>query len=98
MESFAGAGETKTCKELLDGMTNVAVEGGSYLCESMHDIEAFCCCDVDSALSPVKPLTAFLPGTMIKSLADLAWEVLACLNMLVAFISVISTLCVIACM
>ena len=54
------------CKELLDGMTNMAVEGGSDLCESMREIEAACCLDVDSALSPVEHLTASPSGTATK--------------------------------
>jgi hypothetical protein len=51
-QPFSGAGETKTCKELLDYMTYVAVEAGSDLCESMSEIEALCCIDVGSAPSP----------------------------------------------
>ncbi len=57
-QPFAGAGETKTCKELLDVMNNVAVTRGSDLCESMRESGATCCRDVDSASSPVEPLTA----------------------------------------
>jgi hypothetical protein len=56
-QPFAGAGEMNTCKELLDGMSNVAVEGGSDLCETMREIEALCCGDVDSVPSPSESLT-----------------------------------------
>ena len=38
-----GAGETKTCKDMLDGMVNVTAEAGSDLCESMSEIEVLCC-------------------------------------------------------
>ena len=88
-QPFAGAGEMKTCKELLDGMSNVAVEGGLELCESMREIEAFCCGDVDSAPSPVEPLPtspALGGGASVSGLVGFT------------FISIASTLCVIACM
>ena len=55
-----------TCKELLDGMSNVAVEGGSDLCESMREIEALCCGDVDSVTSPAESLTSSPSGTATK--------------------------------
>jgi hypothetical protein len=81
-QPFAGAGEMNTCKELLDGMSNVAVEGGSDLCETMSG-------DVDSAPSPVEPLPtspALGGGASVSGLVGFT------------FISIASTLCVIACM
>ena len=71
--------QPKTCKELLDGMTNVAVEKGSDLCESMRKIEERCCLDVDYQ-------TRLGGGASVSGLVGFA------------FISIASTLCVIACM
>ena len=87
-QPFAGAGETKTCMELLDDMTNVAVEAGSDLCESLSEIEALCCGDVDSAPSPVEPKPPTDPssGGSVSGLVGFT------------FISIVSTLCVIACL
>jgi len=88
-QPLAGAGEMKTCKELLEDMTNVAIEGGSDLCKSMSDIEALCCLDVDSAPSPAQPLPtspALGGGASVSGLVGFT------------FISIVSTLCVIACM
>jgi hypothetical protein len=47
-QPFAGAGETKTSMELFDDLTIVAFGEGSDLCESMREIDAMCCVDVDS--------------------------------------------------
>ena len=52
-----GAGETKTCKEMLDGMANLTVTAGSDLCESMSEIEALCCPVVPSK-SPTSSTTS----------------------------------------
>ena len=62
IQPFAGAEETKTCKELLDDLVD--------LCESIREIDAMCCVDVDSTPSPVEPLTTSPPGTMAKSPTD----------------------------
>jgi hypothetical protein len=50
-QPFAGAGETKTCKESLDNMTKVDFEARSDLCESVNEIKILCCPDDDSAPS-----------------------------------------------
>jgi len=99
-QPFAGAGETKTCMELLDDTTNVAVEAGSDLCESLSEIEALCCGDVDSAPSPVEPLTASpASGTMTKSSTDPSSGGASVSGLVdVAFISIVSTICIIACL
>jgi hypothetical protein len=99
-QPFTGAGETKTCMELLDDMTNVAVEAGSDLCESLSEIEALCCGDVDSAPSPVEPLPASpAPGTMTKSPTDTSSGGASVSGLVgFTFISIVSTLCVIACL
>jgi hypothetical protein len=54
---FTGAGETTTCKELLDDMINLAVEAESDLCEYVNEIEALCvltCPPVREAVSNTK--------------------------------------------
>jgi hypothetical protein len=93
-QPFAGAGETKTCMELLDDMTNVAVEAGSDLCESLSEIEALCCGDVDSAPSPVESPAS---GTMTKPPTDPSSGGSVSGLVGFTFISIVSTLCVIAC-
>ncbi len=65
-QPFAGAGETKTCKELLDNMTNVDFEAGLDLCESVNEIEILCCPDDDSAPSGS---VGFLFITIVSTLA-----------------------------
>jgi hypothetical protein len=58
-------------RNYFDNITNVAVEKGSDLCESMEEIEAMCCGDVDSVPRPVEPITtsqAF--GTTAKPPTD----------------------------
>jgi hypothetical protein len=86
-QPLAGAGETKTCKDLLDGMTDVAVEEGSDSCESLREIEALCCREVDPAPSPAQPVPTSPVrggGASVSGLVGFT------------FISIASTLCVIA--
>jgi hypothetical protein len=65
-QPFAGAEKKKTCKELLDDLTIVAVEGGSDLCESIREIDAMCCVNDDSTPSR----GTLYDGTMAKSPTD----------------------------
>jgi hypothetical protein len=60
-------------KELIDNMTNAAVEAGSDLCE-------ICCGDDDSAPSPVESFTTSPSSTTAKLLSILAPEVQECLD------------------
>jgi hypothetical protein len=88
-----------TCKELLDNMANVAVEAGSDLCESLSGIEPLCCRDVDSAPSPVEPLTTLPSGTTTISPTDSSSGGASVSGLVgIAFIFIVSTMCVMACM
>ncbi len=75
-----GAGETKTCKEMLDGMADVTVKAGSDLCESMSAIEALCC--------PVVPSKSPSSSTMSSGGVSVP-------GIVGLLLSIVSTLCVI---
>ncbi len=70
-----GAGETKTCKEMLDGMANLTVIAGSDLCESLSEIEALCCPVVPSK-SPTSSNTSSggvsVPGLLVGLVLSIA--------------------------
>ena len=99
-QPFAGAGETKTCKELLDGMINVAGQAGSDLCVSMSEIEALCCLDVDPSPSPVEPSPESPDSGIMTESPTVPSSGGASVSGLVGFASIyfVSALCVIACM
>ncbi len=79
-------------------MTNVAVEVGLDLCESMREIAAFCCGDDNSAPSPVEPFTTLPSGTTAKSPTGLCSGGARVYGLVeFTFISIVSTLSVFAC-
>jgi hypothetical protein len=69
-----------TCKEFLDDMTNVTVEAGLGLCESMSEIKSLCCL-------PLAPLT---PSLALGGAASSSGFVRF------TFVSIVSTVCVFA--